>query len=193
MQALRVVGSRVLDADETAAVRRREQAIDQNLARVAGVRADRQEDGIGMTMLIPAFLGSDAHAIDIELSVPGAGPVADVVVDYKDLLRMQNAKASAHATLERLQPGIARAVAVPDPDDHDRVAAVWALQRAIAAEQPDAAAIATSLRNMGVDGEAAASMARGIVQASRSAADRAGLQGLLQAWIAGLRGCHVGA
>ncbi|MCB9740362.1 MAG: hypothetical protein H6747_13960 [Deltaproteobacteria bacterium] len=193
VQALRVVGSRVLDEQETAAVRRREQAIDRNLARVAGVRADRQEDGIGMTMLIPAFLGSDAHAIDIELAVPGAGPVAEVVVDYKDLLRMQNAKASAAAALERLQPGIARAVAVPEPDDHARVAAVMQLQAAMQVAEPRVAAVEAALHGLGLSGDDAAAMARGIVRAAATAGGRAGLRGLMQAWVAGLRGCHVGA
>lgn len=40
---------------------------------------------------------------------------------------------------------------------------------------------------------AAATMARGIVRAASTAQGRAGLQGLMQAWVAGLRGCHVGA
>ena len=190
--ARRVVGSRALDAHETLAVRRREQAVDANLARVAGVASDRNDDGVGMTMLIPAFLGSDEHAIDIELEVHGAGAVADVVVDYKDLVRMTNAKATTRAALDRLPPAISRAVAGPDPRIADTLptlrrlrtiaasARSEALERAFLAALPQSMATGTLALWQTAASEAAA-----------SAPARVRLVALMDTWLATVGGCHV--
>ncbi len=190
--ARRVVGSRALDAQETLEVRRREQAVDSNLAKVAGVASDRKDDGLGMTMLIPAFLGSDDHAIDIELEVPGPGAVADVVLDYKDLVRMANAKATTRAALDRLPPAISRTVAGPDPQIATVLPTLRRL-RAIAASAPDADLEPRFMAAL------PASIARGTQQLWRSAAaeasasrdGRARLVALMDTWVATVGGCHV--
>ncbi len=195
VMALRVVGSRALDGEETRRVRRQERAVDQNLARVAGVQRDRDQDGEGMTMLIPAFLGSDAHFIDMLLQVQGPGPVADVVVDYKDLVRMTNQKAAARASLDRVAQGSSRTITVGAQTAMDRIP--WsavarlgsALDRGDAGEMRHVAATVAAAAS---DGGFAA-LAQGIVDAYGEHADRAALRALLQLWIARAHGCRVAA
>lgn len=94
-----VLGSRPLDAEESARTREVEQAIDEELARRLGILADRDEDESGVRMLIPAFYANDAHSIVLDLLVTRPGPVLDVDVALKDLVRLDNARASASLTL----------------------------------------------------------------------------------------------
>ncbi len=192
--ALRVIGSRVLGAQETREVRRREQAVDANLARVAGVQSDRKDDGLGMTMLIPAFLGSDGHVIDVELAVPGAGAVADVVVDYKDLVRMQNARATARAELSRLPPALSRAVAVAPVDPGALTDALREARALLVAGDLNAiSSVATRLRTAatGVSDGASGILAQALQQALAGDAERAAVAAWLDVEIAGAAGCHV--
>ncbi len=192
--AQRVVGSRVLTGVETRAVRKREQAIDRNLARVAGVQADRKDDGQGMTMLIPAFLGTDSHYIDILLTVPGPGPVADVVVDYKDLIRMTNAKAMARAALDRLPSQMGRTMDVQvQPERALDLAHLTNLRdrlrsqpqskvEELLGDMPDA--LPAGLVRM---------LGREIANSNDSAQKRAAVLALLDTWLARSHGCHVAA
>ena len=193
--ALRVVGSRVLDAEETQRVRRQERAVDQNLARVAGVARDRDQDGEGMTMLIPAFLGSDAHFIDMLLQVQGPGAVADVVVDYKDLVRMTNQKAAARAGLERTSTGTGRSIGAGDPDAAVQIAWSSVRQFASALSASNISAmtgLAAQLARNPQDG-GFPTLADAIVAAAREGRPQPALNSLLQLWIAQARGCRVAA
>jgi hypothetical protein len=193
--ALRVVGSRVLDQQETQRVRRQETAVDQNLARVAGVKRDRQQDGEGMTMLIAAFLGSDEHVIDVLLQVQGPGPVADVVVDYKDLVRMANEKAMSRASLARVSmrgTNPLQAIARPELDrlDWPQLAAV---RQAIA--QRDEAALDQLVQALQqrADQQPLAEFAAALRAALRQASAVEPLLAALDVYIARGRGCHVAA
>jgi hypothetical protein len=94
-----VLGSRPLDAEESARTRAVEQAIDQDLARRLGILSDRDEDESGVRMLLPAFYANDAHSIVLDLVVTRPGHVLDVDVALKDLVRLGNARASASLSL----------------------------------------------------------------------------------------------
>ena len=190
--ARRVVGSRALDEQETIEVRRREQAVDSNLAKVAGVASDRKDDGVGMTMLIPAFLGSDDHAIDIELEVQGPGAVADVVVDYKDLVRMTNAKATTRAALDRLPPAISRAVARPDARIAETLQTLRQL-RAVAASG-DASSLEQAFMALlppFMTSGTTRLWRTAAAEAAASAPGRARLVALIDTWMATVGGCHI--
>lgn len=193
--ALRVVGSRVLDQQETQQVRRQETAVDQNLARVAGVKRDRQQDGEGMTMLIASFLGSDEHVIDVLLEVPGPGPVADVVVDYKDLVRMANEKAMARASLARVSMrgrGELPAIARPDLDrlDWPQLAAV---RRAVADRNEPALAELVAALQQRADQRPLAEFALALQAALQQAAAVEPLLAALDVFVARGQRCHVAA
>lgn len=97
--AVRILGSRVLDAEEAARVKAREVATDRQLARTMGVTSDRGEDDDGLQTVIPYFLGGDSHVLLVELWVDKPGVVADVTVKYKDMVRLDNATAQASVTL----------------------------------------------------------------------------------------------
>ena len=193
--ALRVVGSRVLDQQETQRVRRQETAVDQNLARVAGVQRDRQQDGEGMTMLIAAFLGSDEHVTDVLLQVPGPGPVADVVVDYKDLVRMANEKAMTRASLARVSmrghsqlPPIGRADL--DALDWPQLAAV---RGAIAERDEPALARLVMALQQRPDQRPLAEFAQALQAALPQTSAVEPLLAALDVFTARGRGCHVAA
>jgi hypothetical protein len=94
-----VLGSRPLDAEESARTREVEQSIDKDLARRLGILSDRDEDESGIRMLMPAFYANDAHSIVLDLVVSRPGHVLDVDVALKDLVRVGNARASASLTL----------------------------------------------------------------------------------------------
>lgn len=193
--ALRVVGSRVLDQQETQRVRRQETAVDQNLARVAGVKRDRQQDGEGMTMLIAAFLGSDEHVIDVLLQVPGPGPVADVVVDYKDLVRMANEKAMARASLARVSmrgsnqlPAIAR----PDLDRLDWPQLASVRQAVAQRDEAELDRLVQALQQR-ADQRPLAEFAVALREASQQSSAVEPLLAALDVFTARGRGCHVAA
>ena len=91
--AIRVLGTRVLDEEEVARVKAREEATDKNLSRSMGITSDRGEDDDGIQTVIPYFYGDDSHVILVELWVDGPGPIADVTVKYKDMVNLGNATA----------------------------------------------------------------------------------------------------
>jgi len=99
VKAIRVLGSRLLDEAEVKQVKAREKAVDDRLSRTMGVKSDRGDDDDGLQTVIPYFLGDDTHVILIELWAERAGPVADVTVRYKDMVRLNNGKASARVAL----------------------------------------------------------------------------------------------
>ncbi|MBF0152747.1 MAG: hypothetical protein HQL64_03280 [Magnetococcales bacterium] len=85
-----IPGSYRLDPPQAARVRQAEQALDQHLSRQLGLEADRSEDEEGLRMVIPSFHAGAGHVILLDLVVPGAGPVVDVTVRYKDVVFMKN-------------------------------------------------------------------------------------------------------
>lgn len=93
--AVRVLGSRMLERDEVVRVKAREVAVDRNLSKTLGVRANRGEDDDGIQTVIPYFYGGDTHVMALELWVDGPGPVADVSLKYKDMVNLGNATARA--------------------------------------------------------------------------------------------------
>lgn len=98
-KAIRVVGTRKLNEEEVRQVKAREVAIDTQLSRAQGVKADRGEDDDGVQTVIPYFYGGDAHVIVLELWVDKPGPVADVTLKYKDMVKLDNATARASVAL----------------------------------------------------------------------------------------------
>ncbi|MGE3636769.1 MAG: hypothetical protein AB7P00_43100, partial [Sandaracinaceae bacterium] len=101
VQLVDVLGSHRLDDVEAQRVRRAEQAIDAALARRLGITSDRGEDEDGIQIVVPAFYADDAHRILLDVVVPGPGPVADVQVRFKDLLRLGNATLTDRVELAR--------------------------------------------------------------------------------------------
>ncbi len=102
VEAIRVLGSRVLKAEEVAEVKAREVATDQNLSKSLGLKADRGEDDDGIQTVIPYFYGGDAHVILVELWAEKPGPVANVSLRYKDMVRLENSSAQVSVSLSSL-------------------------------------------------------------------------------------------
>ncbi|PKN54901.1 MAG: hypothetical protein CVU56_24045 [Deltaproteobacteria bacterium HGW-Deltaproteobacteria-14] len=100
--AIRVLGTRVLDEEEVARVKAREEATDKNLSRSMGITSDRGEDDDGIQTVIPYFYGDDSHVILVELWVDGPGPIADVTVKYKDMVNLGNATARTSVRVDSL-------------------------------------------------------------------------------------------
>jgi hypothetical protein len=105
VEAVRVVGSRLLGQREVAEVKAREVATDRNLSRTLGVKADRGDDDDGLQTVIPYFYGGDAHVVLIELWVEKPGPVADVSLRYKDMVALTNATARASVAMSAIPRG----------------------------------------------------------------------------------------
>ena len=101
VQLVDVPGARRLGVQEAAKVREAERSIDQRLARNLGLEADRGEDEDGLQMVIPTVYAGDRPVVLLDVVVPGPGPVADVQVRYKDLVRLENGVARAHLELPR--------------------------------------------------------------------------------------------
>jgi TonB family protein len=94
-----VLGSERLDENRAQRVREAERSLDLRLAQNLGIEADRGEDEEGIQIVIPSFYAGDAHAILLDVVAPGPGPVADVTVRYKDLVRLRNGVARASLAL----------------------------------------------------------------------------------------------
>lgn len=99
VKAIRVLGSRKLEEEEVKRVKAREVAIDRNLSKTLGVKADRGEDDDGIQTVIPYFYGADSHVVVIELWVEEPGQVADVSLRYKDMVNVSNAAAQVAVSL----------------------------------------------------------------------------------------------
>lgn len=100
VQLVDVVGSHALDQEETRRTRESERAIDQSLARRLGIGQDRDDDDSGVRILVPSFYAGDSHTIVLDLLVTRPGPVLDVDVRFKDLVRLGNGTASSALALE---------------------------------------------------------------------------------------------
>jgi hypothetical protein len=133
VQLVEVIGARPLDAEEAARTRAAEQAIDRALAQRLGIGADRDEDDDGVRILIPALYSGDAHAVVLDLLVAAPGPVADVDVRFKDLVRLANGRAQTSLS-------IARGRAAAGPREHRVIASALAQETSVALA--DAAALA---------------------------------------------------
>jgi hypothetical protein len=96
-----VLGSERLNARESERVRAEERAVDLRLARNLGIEADRGKDEDGIQIVIPAFYAGDAHSILLDVVADAPGPIADVTVRYKDLIRLENTVARASLALAR--------------------------------------------------------------------------------------------
>lgn len=96
-----VLGRRRLDAQSAQRARASERALDRQLASRLGIQANRERDDDGISILIPAFYADDTHTILLDLVVDNAGPVADVSLRYKDLLRLDNTEANERLVLPR--------------------------------------------------------------------------------------------
>lgn len=103
--ATRVYGSRVLEQQEEARVRATEIATDQRLARELGISRDRQRDeDRGLRIHLPSFRRGDQHVVLMELEVPAgtrAATLANITLDYKDLLSRGNRTARVEVRGER--------------------------------------------------------------------------------------------
>ncbi len=101
-----VYGSRLLSESEHQAVRATEVAVDQRVARELGITRTRQrEEQEGLRIHLPTFRRGDQHVILMRLSVPaGSGEVelAEVTLDYKDLIRNRNASVTQEASATRV-------------------------------------------------------------------------------------------
>ncbi len=102
VEAIRIVGSRVLGQQEVKEVKAREEATDRNLSKTMGVKADRGDDDDGIQTVIPYFYGGDSHVILLELWVTRPGPVAEVTLKYKDMVALTNATARVAAAVDRV-------------------------------------------------------------------------------------------
>ncbi len=99
--AVRILGSRLLGQQEVKEVKAREEATDRNLAVTLGVKADRGDDDDGLQTVIPYYYGGDSHVVLIELWVDEPGPVAEVSLKYKDMVKLGNATAGVGVSLGR--------------------------------------------------------------------------------------------
>jgi hypothetical protein len=91
VQLVGVLGSKRLDELHAEQVRQAEQHIDQRVAQALGIAADRGDDDEGIQVIIPSFYAGDSHLILLDVVVPGAGPVLELSVRYKDLIELDNA------------------------------------------------------------------------------------------------------
>ncbi len=96
-----VFGSKRLDAAASQRVRDAEKSIDVRLSKNLGIKSDRGEDEDGIQIVIPGFFAGDSHTILLDVVAPGPGPIADVTVKYKDLVKLKNGVARANLTLPR--------------------------------------------------------------------------------------------
>jgi outer membrane biosynthesis protein TonB len=110
VEAVRIIGSRVLNKKEVARVKAREEATDRNLSRTLGVTADRGDDDDGIQTVIPYFYGDDAHVILVELWVAKPGPVAEVTLKFKDMVKLENATSRTSTWLANTQRAVTPAI-----------------------------------------------------------------------------------
>jgi len=101
VQLVDVLGSRPLDETESERVRAAEASIDRALAASLGITSDRDDDEDGIQIVVPAFYADDSHRVVLDLVVAGPGPVADVQVRFKDLVRLGNGTLTERLVLDR--------------------------------------------------------------------------------------------
>ncbi|MFT5433040.1 MAG: hypothetical protein ACI9OJ_003745 [Myxococcota bacterium] len=102
VKAVRILGSRILDEQTVKRVKAREVAADKHLSRSLGIEADRGDDDNGLQTVIPYFYGGDAHVVVLELWVTKPGKVADISLQYKDMVNVDNAVARTAVSLRNV-------------------------------------------------------------------------------------------
>jgi TonB family protein len=134
-----VLGSEPLGARESEGVRREERLLDLRLARNLGIEADRGMDEDGIQIVIPAFYAGDAHAFLLDVVAEGPGPLAEVTARYKDLVRLDNAVASASLALGRFEAASSplELGVVEDYREHRVALALAAAAAAIERSEPE--------------------------------------------------------
>jgi hypothetical protein len=90
VRLVEVLGAQRLGEPSAEQVRAAERSIDQRLSRNLGIARDRGEDEEGIQIVIPSFDAGDSHVVLVDVVAPGPGPLADVSVRYKDLVRLDN-------------------------------------------------------------------------------------------------------
>jgi hypothetical protein len=101
VQLVDVLDSHRLDENRAQKVRDAEKSIDQRMAKNLGIKADRGEDEDGIQIVIPSFYANDTHVVILDVVVSGPGPIADVTVRYKDLVKLKNSVARVNLSLDR--------------------------------------------------------------------------------------------
>jgi len=106
VELVSVLGSRALEGAERDEVRRDERTIDQRAYEDLGITRDRQHkpEEPGVKMLIPHFFLGDSHVVLLEVRIPPGRQthkVADVYVEYKDLLSSSNRKDHVAVSVSR--------------------------------------------------------------------------------------------
>ena len=101
VELVNVLGSERLDQQRAEQIREAEKSIDVRLSRNLGIEADRGDDEEGIQIVVPAWYAGDAHVFLLDVVVPGPGPIADVTVRYKDLVRLNNGVARSSLQLGR--------------------------------------------------------------------------------------------
>ncbi len=136
-----VVGSYRLDDEQAQRVRDAEQSADARLSAQLGIEADRGEDEDGIQIVIPAFHAGDSHVILLDVVVPGAGPVADVTIRYKDLLWMRNGvtRASYALTSSPVEPGALEQTVLASLVDREVSTALADASASVSARSPERA------------------------------------------------------
>ncbi len=99
VELVEVIGSHPLNTEESRQTRATETAIDQQLSRRLGIASDRDDDQDGIRILLPSFYAGDSHTVVLDLLVTRPGPIVDVDVQFKDLVRLGNGNVSAALTL----------------------------------------------------------------------------------------------
>ena len=99
VELVEVIGSHPLDTEESRQTRATETAIDQQLSRRLGIASDRDDDQDGIRILLPSFHAGDSHTVVLDLLVTRPGPIVDVDVQFKDLVRLGNGNVSAALSL----------------------------------------------------------------------------------------------
>ena len=100
VELIEIIGSRMLTQAQAQEVKTSEASMDRHLSQTMGIEHDRGEDDDGLQVVIPAFYGGDRHVISMILWVTSPGPVAEVSLKYKDLLKMDNATDAAAVSID---------------------------------------------------------------------------------------------
>jgi len=99
VELIEVLGSHPLNQEESRRTRATETAIDQQLSRRLGIASDRDDDQDGIRILLPSFYAGDSHTVVLDLLVTRPGPIVDVDVQFKDLVRLGNGNVSVALSL----------------------------------------------------------------------------------------------
>ena len=99
VELIEIIGSRMLTHTQAQEVKASEAYMDRHLSQTMGIEHDRGQDDDGLQVVIPAFYGGDRHVISMILWVDAPGAVAEVSLNYKDLIKMNNATDAAAVSI----------------------------------------------------------------------------------------------